>query len=315
MAIIETYDLVKRYKNGKQALNGFNMSVAEGEIFSLLGPNGAGKSTLINILTTYLKPTSGKILIQGMDLNCHADEVRCIIACVAQQLSIDTHLSLTDNMLFQSQLYKIPKQAAIKRMNELINAFDLAPFKEYAVSSYSGGVKRRLDVALNMMSNPKILFLDEPTVGMDVCSRRQMWQMMRKIRDEFKTTIFLTTHYLEEAENLSDTICIMKEGKALIQDSPQALRAVIHQEYLQIQFDTKQTANKYLNPFRQCFANQHAMLNDAAVMLHTQNSHFDMEKALSLILTQKIPCLGIQIVQPSLEDVFVRLTAEQEAGK
>ena len=92
-------------------------------------------------------------------------------------------------MLFQSQLYKIPKQAAIKRMNELINAFDLAPFKEYAVSSYSGGVKRRLDVALNMMSNPKILFLDEPTVGMDVCSRRQMWQMMRKIRDEFKTTI------------------------------------------------------------------------------------------------------------------------------
>ncbi len=107
----------------------------------------------------------------------------------------------------------------------------------------------------------------------------------------------------------------MKEGKALIQKSPQALRAIIHQEYLQIQFNTKQAANKYLTPFRQCFANQHVVLNDAAVMLHTKNSHFDMEKAIGLILTQKIPCQGIQIVQPSLEDVFVRLTAEQETGK
>ena len=176
------------------------MSVKRGEIFSLLGQNGAGKSTLIKVLTTYLHPTSGKIFMFGKDIDHEAAEIRSEIGCVAQKTSIDTHLSLTENMHFQGKLYKIPKQDAKKRMEKLIDCFGLENYLQYPVASYSGGIKRRLDIALNLMSNPKALFLDEPTVGMDIQSRMAMWDMVRKIRTDFGTTIFLTTHYLEEAD-------------------------------------------------------------------------------------------------------------------
>lgn len=201
MHAIQVDHVVKRYKNGVQALNGLSLSVKEGEIFSLLGQNGAGKSTLIRILTTYLCPTAGEIEMMGKDIKKDAAVIRSQIACVAQQTSIDTYLSLEENMMFQSRLYKIPKAEARQRMERLISDFGLSQYRKYPVSSYSGGVKRRLDIALNMMVNPKILFLDEPTVGMDIQSRIAMWDMMKKIRDGFGTTIFLTTHYLEEADS------------------------------------------------------------------------------------------------------------------
>ncbi len=214
---IETENIIKRYKNGVQALSGVFLSVKAGEIFSLLGENGAGKSTLIRILTTYLRPTSGEVTVFGKNIYTEAAWIRSQIACVAQQTSIDTQLSLEENMLFQSRLYKIPKADAVKQMEKLIYGFGLERYRKYPVASYSGGVKRRLDIALNMMSKPRILFLDEPTVGMDAGSRNLMWEMMKQIRDEFKITIFLTTHYLEEAERLSNHICIMKDGKTVKQ--------------------------------------------------------------------------------------------------
>lgn len=210
----------KQYKNGVQALSGLSLTVKRGEIFTLLGQNGAGKSTLIRILTTFLKPGSGKVSVLGLDLNRDADRIRAKIACVSQQTSIDMHLSLRENMMFQSRLYRIPKAAAKKRMDMLIDAFDLTQYLKYPVSSYSGGIKRRLDIALNLMSEPEILFLDEPTVGMDIQSRMAMWKMMEKIREEFGTTVFLTTHYLEEADSLSDTVCIMKEEKKWPREPP-----------------------------------------------------------------------------------------------
>ena len=213
MYAIQAQKVTKRYRNGAQALENFSVQVREGEIFTLLGPNGAGKSTLIRILTTYLKPDSGEVRMLGKELCRDAASIRQDIACVAQQTSIDTYLSLEENMLFQSRLYRIPKAEAKHRMEKLICDFDLHSFRKYPVASYSGGIRRRLDIALNLMSNPMILFLDEPTVGMDIQSRMAMWDMVRKIRDDFGTTIFLTTHYLEEADNLSNTVCIMKEGR------------------------------------------------------------------------------------------------------
>ncbi|MFT3982901.1 MAG: ATP-binding cassette domain-containing protein [Lachnospiraceae bacterium] len=232
MNAIYVKDLVKRYKNGVQALDGLTLTVKEGEIFSLLGPNGAGKSTLIHVLTTYLRPTSGFVTMFGKDISREAAEIRSKISCVAQRTSIDTYLSLTENMTFQSKLYQVPRAEAAKRMEMLISCFGLEDYLKYPVSCYSGGVKRRLDIALSLISNPKVLFLDEPTVGMDIGSRRAMWDMVKKIRTDFGTTIFLTTHYLEEADELSDTICIMKNGKEVIQDSPNALREYLRQDTL-----------------------------------------------------------------------------------
>lgn len=310
MYAIQGENIDKRYRNGVQALNHFNLSVKTGEIFSLLGQNGAGKSTLIRILTTYLKPTSGTITMLGKDIIKDAASIRSEIACVAQQTSIDTYLSLEENMIFQSQLYRIPKIEAKKRMEVLISDFGLKQYIRYPVSSYSGGVKRRLDIALNMMSKPKVLFLDEPTVGMDIQSRMAMWKMMRKIRDDFGTTIFLTTHYLEEADSLSDTICIMKDGKEVIQGTPLELRTYTRQDTLQIKFITHAEAKKYVTSIEEyCFLKEVRLQNDT-IIISTKDSRAELEKVNRFLIERNIPYNGIQIAQPTLEDVFLRLTTK-----
>lgn len=312
MYAIQIKNVVKEYKNGVQALSGLNLTVKQGELFSLLGQNGAGKSTLIRILTTYLKPTSGHIMMFGKDIEKEATTIRTEIACVSQQTSIDTYLSLEENMIFQSRLYKIPKSEAFDRMEKLIVAFGLEQYRKYPVSSYSGGVKRRLDIALNMMAKPKLLFLDEPTVGMDIQSRRLMWEMINKIRTDFGTTVFLTTHYLEEADNLSDTICIMKDGKEVIQGTPLELRTYLRQDTLQIYFPNISVLKQYFPQLQKHFYEQEIYVRNAVLVIHTHDSKNDMEKAVCFLLQKSIPFTGIEITQPTLEDVFLRLTSKSE---
>lgn len=310
MAAIRVENLTKKYKNGVQALDGLTLTVKEGEIFSLLGQNGAGKSTLINVLTTYLRPTSGSVIMFGKDAFREAAAIRSRIACVAQRTSIDTHLSLAENMMFQSKLYKVAKAEAQKRMEALIACFGLERYLKYPVSSYSGGVRRRLDIALNMMSNPKVLFLDEPTVGMDIGSRMAMWDMMKKIRDDFGTTIFLTTHYLEEADRLSDTICIMKNGKEVIQGTPHALREYLRQDMLKISFASKEEAKSCFDALKSVVALKETDLRHDKITTGSKNGRGDLEKANRWLLDHSVPFLGIEIMQPALEDVFIRLTGE-----
>lgn len=308
MYAIETENIIKQYKNGVQALSGLSLSVKAGEIFSLLGENGAGKSTLIRILTTYIRPTSGKATMLGRNIYTDAAWIRSQIACVAQQTSIDTHLSLEENMLFQSRLYKIPKTEAKKRMEKLITDFGLERYRKYPVSSYSGGVKRRLDIALNMMSNPKILFLDEPTVGMDIQSRICMWKMMKQIRSDFETTIFLTTHYLEEADSLSNNICIMKDGKAVKQGTPTELRSLLRENTIRVQLDAKE----YMGILKRFFQQEKMIVHNSTIIIHSPNAQSDMERVISFLAEHHIPFQGIEIAQPTLEDVFLRLTQSRQ---
>lgn len=314
MTAIYVKDLIKKYNNGVVALNGISLNVKEGEIFSLLGPNGAGKSTLIHVLTTYLRPTSGCVTMFGKDIAFQAAEIRPAISCVAQRTSIDSHLSLTENMLFQGKLYKVPKIEANMRMEKLISCFGLEPYLKYPVSSYSGGVKRRLDIALNLMSNPKVLFLDEPTVGMDIHSRMAMWDMVKKIRDDFSTTIFLTTHYLKEADELSDTICIMKNGKEIIQGAPNALREYLRQDMLKISFSESKEAKNCFEYLEKTMSLKKSNLCHNKIITSLKNGRSDLEKTTNLLLEHNIPFLGIEMIQPSLEDVFITLTSENEKG-
>jgi len=314
MYAIQAENVTKQYKNGLKALSGFNLSVQMGEIFSLLGQNGAGKSTLIHILTTYLRPTSGQITVLGKDIYRESAEIRLQIACVAQQISIDTHLSLEENMMFQGRLYKISKMDAKKRMEKLIADFGLNQYRKYPVSSYSGGVKRRLDIALNMMSNPKILFLDEPTVGMDIPSRMSMWDMMKKIRDDFGTTIFLTTHYLEEADYLSNHVCIMKDGKEIIQGTPIELRSLLRQDTVQVKFPVHTDAEKYYGLLREQLSSKEMFIRNSAIVINSHKPQIDMESITAILLKRHIPFQGIEIAQPTLEDVFLRLTQGETEG-
>lgn len=315
MHAIKVSNLIKRYKNGVQVLNGLNLTVEHGEVFALLGQNGAGKSTLINILTTYLRPTSGNVIVFEKNLNQEAAFIRSQIACAAQRISIDTHLSLTENMMFQSRLYKVPRAEAQQRMENLIACFGLERYRKYPVSSYSGGIARRLDIALNMMSNPKILFLDEPTTGMDIQSRMAMWNMLEQIKEEFGTTVCLTTHYLEEADRLSDTVCIIKDGQDIIQDTPYALRSYLKQDTLKISFQTRLTAKDVFEQLKQSFPRQPYILQDNSISINS-GSRKDLVLLNRWLLAQDICFTGIEILQPSMDDVFIRLTGvlEQEGA-
>ncbi|MHB8986841.1 MAG: ABC transporter ATP-binding protein [Eubacteriales bacterium] len=311
MLAIEVNKLVKQYKNGVRALDDLSLRVNNGEIFSLLGPNGAGKSSLINILTTYLAPTSGAVTMLEKDISKEPAFIRSRIACVAQHISIDMHLSLEENMMFQGRLYKVDSATAKERMKNLIECFGLEQYLKYPVFSCSGGVKRRLDIAMNMMSHPKILFLDEPTVGMDIQSRMAMWGMMKKIRNDFGTTIFLTTHYLEEADQLSDTICIMKNGHEIVQAAPHDLRQYIRQDVLRIGFDNIEQAKVCASRLKTAVRMKSIEVRDTSIFANTNESRKDFIAVNQWLLEQKIDFVAIEIIQPGLEDVFLNLT---EAG-
>lgn len=308
MYAIEITDLVKKYKNGVKAINGLSLTVNPGEIFSLLGPNGAGKSSLINILTTFYKPTSGNVKVLGKDLYKNPDYIRNNIACVSQKISVDNHLSLMENMMFQSRIYRVPKNLAKERIDSLIKIFDLYKYIDYPVSSYSGGVKRRLDIAMNLVSSPQILFLDEPTVGMDVQSRKSMWEMLVKTCKDHKTTIFLTTHYLEEADALSDNICIVKNGKELIQDTPKNLRSYIQQNMLKITFSNDSEAERYKPQLQNMNCVQFATLKKNSITLSVNDNTSAFKAINKFLLETSALFTKIEIIEPSLEDVFLSLT-------
>lgn len=315
MLAVEIDNLVKEYKNGVKALNGLSFNVNSGEIFSLLGPNGAGKSSLINILTTFYKPTSGNVTMFGKDLVDNPSWIRTQIACVAQQCSIDEHLSLMENMVFQSKMYKVEPQIAKQRIDSLIDKFDLSSYLKYPTSSYSGGVKRRLDIAMNMVSSPKILFLDEPTVGMDVDSRKSMWDMLLKIRYEYGTTIFLTTHYLEEAEQLSDNICIMKNGKDLAQGTPSSLRSYIRQNIIRITFHNTEDIKKYNDAIKGTGLVKFMNVRENSIFISVNDSRTAFTLINKWLLEHDIEFDAIEIVEPSLEDVFLALTSSKKSLK
>ncbi len=262
-------------------------------------------------MTTRLRPSSGKIAVLGRDILRGAAEIRFEIACAAQRTSIETYLSAEENMMFQSRLYKVPKNEAKERMERLLEEFGLTQYRKYPVSTYSGGVRRRLDIAINMISNPKILFLDEPTVGMDIDSRIAMWNMMKKIRGDFRTTIFLTTHYLEEADNLSDKVCIMKDGKEIIQGTPLELRSLFRQDTVRVNFNSSSDADKYFLLLREKLPSREIFVRNSSVVVNSGESSMDIENVTSVLLNQHIPFRGIETARHTLEDVFLTLTHKE----
>ena len=310
MKIIEIEHLVKEYKNGVRALDVFNLTVNKGEIFSLLGINGAEKSSLINILTTYYEPTSGKVTLMGHDLTQSPSYVRSKIACVAQGISIDTHLSLMENFKFQSRLYQINKKKAKEKIDFLIDSFGLKPYLKYKTSSYSGGIKRRLDIAMNLVSSPEILFLDEPTVGMDVESRKAMWHMLLKIRKLLGTTIFLTTHYLEEAEKLSNRIYIMKDGKNKICGSNESLKSYLNQNLIRLVLSTEKDAQVCKISLENMEGVKAVFLENNALLIRVNQLNEDFDLINCWLLEKGIVFDGIEKVTASLEDVFLATTSE-----
>ncbi|MBD2615250.1 ATP-binding cassette domain-containing protein [Nostoc punctiforme FACHB-252] len=222
--ILETEGLTRRF--GKfTAVNDLNISVEQGEIFGLLGPNGAGKSTVIKMLTTLLPISEGTAILAGYDVTRQSDPVRRAIGYVPQALSADGSLTGYENLLIFAKLYEIPKKGRDGRIWEILEYMGLQDAAKRLVRTYSGGMIRKLEIAQSILHQPQILFLDEPTVGLDPIARTQVWELVQQLCTDYRTTIFLTTHFLEEADNLCDRVVIMQQGEVVTTGAPSDLKA------------------------------------------------------------------------------------------
>ncbi|WP_427160640.1 ATP-binding cassette domain-containing protein [Aliinostoc sp. HNIBRCY26] len=224
--ILATQELTRRFAQFT-AVDTLNISVTSGEVFGLLGPNGAGKSTVIKMLTTLLPPSAGRATLAGYDVSQQPNEVRRVIGYVPQALSADGSLTAYENLLIFAKLYDIPAQRRRQRIHEVLEFMDLQEAAHRLVRNYSGGMIRKLEIAQAILHRPPILFLDEPTVGLDPVARTQVWELVEQLRTDYGTTIFLTTHFLEEADSLCHRVVIMNRGKEIVTGSPTELKAAI----------------------------------------------------------------------------------------
>jgi ABC-2 type transport system ATP-binding protein len=233
--IIEIKNLTKKFK-GFTAVDGISFNVKQGEIFAFLGPNGAGKTTTIKMLTTLVKPTSGKIIINGFDPSKNSDDVRASFGIVFQDPSLDDDLTAYENLDMHGMLYKVKAKNRKERIKILLEFVELWDRRNDMVKHFSGGMKRRLEIARGFLHHPKVLFLDEPTIGLDPQTRNHIWSYLRKMNKEEGATVFLTTHYMEEADKVSDKIAIIDHGKIVAQGTSEELKKQTNTNSLEVAF-------------------------------------------------------------------------------
>jgi ABC-2 type transport system ATP-binding protein len=303
--VIEVRDLVKRYrKSEKNAVDGVSFDVESGEFFALLGPNGAGKTTTISILTTTLRPTSGSVLIDGRDALADPAGVRSRVGIIFQKPSLDLNLSGEENVRFHVLLYglypyrplfRLMPRAYREQVGELAAVLGLEKEIFKPVKTLSGGMKRKLEIIRGLMHRPRVLFLDEPTAGLDAASRRNLWDYLRGVRANYETTIFLTTHYLEEAEE-ADRICILDQGRIVSLGTPAEIKSHLLEEYLILDAEDRGTLRGELQALGLDFS-EHGQFQ---VLLNGRSAQ-DVIRALATPLTT------LKTHSPSLEDAYLKI--------
>ncbi|HMK45364.1 MAG TPA: ATP-binding cassette domain-containing protein [Methanocella sp.] len=312
--IIETSDLVKRFGN-LTAVDRINLRVEKGEIFGLLGPNGAGKSTTISMLCTILRPTSGTATVNGFDIVRQAARVRKSIGIVFQDPSIDDKLTGRENMEMHADLYDVPRDVMRSRINEVLQLVELNDRASDMVSTYSGGMRRRLEIARSLIHYPGVLFLDEPTIGLDPQSRDHIWNYIRELKKQEDISIILTTHYMDEADRLCDRIAIIDKSRIVALDSPHNLKEQLEGETIVI--------NSKDNDL---FASKLAMAGladkistvDEGLNLSVKNAHTVLPRVVEVAAANGIYIESISLREPDLDDVFMHYTGRnirQSSGK
>jgi ABC-2 type transport system ATP-binding protein len=307
---IETKSLTKSFGD-LVAVNDISFSVEKGEIFGFLGPNGAGKSTTMMIFTTLLKPTSGQALVAGFDVMKNAKHVRENIGFVQQETTVDEYLTGRENLLLQARLNHIPKNEINHRIDEVLDLIELTDKQDQAVVTYSGGMRKRLDIAGGLLHHPKVLFLDEPTVGLDIQTRRKIWEYIKKIHTEFEMTIFLTTHYMEEADNLCDRIGIMDHGKIQVIDSPQNMKNDLGNEIISLLIDESNNRDSFLSELKKIEFIKKINEDNLKLTLFVSNGTEVIPKIFQISSQLEIKITSISLTQPTLDDVFISYTGHE----
>ena len=310
MALIKVEQLTKKFDD-LIAVDAIDFSIARGEIFGFLGPNGAGKTTTLSILSTLLKPTSGKAYVNGFDVEHQKSEVRRSIGVVFQDPTLDEELTARENMDIHGRLYGMKQRR--EKIDELLKLVELENRKNQLVKQFSGGMKRRLEIARGLMHEPRILFLDEPTLGLDPQTRNHLWDYIRDLNQKRGVTIILTTHYMDEAEKLSDRIAIIDHGKIIALDTPGALKEQIGGSMIRIESTETQRVVQKLGRLP-WLLNMNA--HNGFVNVQVQNAEKRIAEVIKTLNDVKIESVALQI--PSLEDVFLSYTGrtirEQEAS-
>ncbi len=308
MHSIETSSLTKIYNSDTVAVDNISFAVEEGEIFGFLGPNGAGKSTTMMILTTLLKPTSGQAFVAGFDVSIQQKKVREKIGYVQQDITIDEYLSGRENLILQARLNHIPRDIMNSRIDELLELVELKEKQHDSAITYSGGMRKRLEIAGGLLHRPQILFLDEPTVGLDIQTRQKIWEYIKRIHQEYKMTIFLTTHYMEEADRLCDRIGIIDYGKIQAIDAPWALKNTLGAGVITLSIDTHQLKSQLLSEIRQIEFVKEVNENNDKITVYSSKGAEVAPMIFSLSSKMGITIRSISITQPTLDDVFLSYT-------
>ncbi len=306
---VETRSLSKSFGT-ITAVNDISFAVESGEIFGFLGPNGAGKSTTIMILTTLLKPTSGKALVSGFDVVTQPKQVRQSIGYVQQESTVDEYLTGRENLLLQARLNHIPKDQINKRIDDILELIELSDKQNDPVVTYSGGMRKRLDIAGGLLHRPKVLFLDEPTVGLDIQTRRKIWEYIKKIHKEFEMTIFLTTHYMEEADQLCDRIGIIDNGKIQVIDSPENMKNAMGNEVISLTFENG-NSDDFLSQLHQIDLIKKINNDNNKLTIFASKGTEVIPKIFQISSELQIKIISISLTQPTLDDVFISYTGRE----
>jgi ABC-2 type transport system ATP-binding protein len=313
---VEAHDLIKTYPGGVTALDGMSVTVAAGTVFGLLGPNGAGKSTTVKILTTLARPDSGTASVAGHDARRHPDRVRRAIGVVAQRSGADPVATGRENLLLQGRLYGLRGAGLTHRADDLLERFGLAGSGGRLVKTYSGGMQRRLDIALGLMHRPQVLFLDEPTTGLDPESRTAMWEEIGRLAGDEGLTILLTTHYLEEADRLAERIAIVDRGRVVAQGTPDELKGELHGDavHMELHETPGPVDAQLLRAALDAFAGVREVVFDGRrLSARADDGPAAVPNVLAVLEREGAQVVSVTVARPSLDDVYLRYAGRRFA--
>jgi ABC-2 type transport system ATP-binding protein len=318
VAVIEVEGLEKTYPKGVRALDGVSFEVEEGEVFGLLGPNGAGKSTTVKILVTLSRQDAGRAAVAGHDVLREPGAVRGAIGYVPQSSGVDVHATGRENLMLQGKVQRVPQGQLPARVDELLDTFGIAEFADRIVRTYSGGMKRRLDVAMGLVHRPRVLFLDEPTTGLDPEARAAMWGELERLAARESLTILLTTHYLEEADRLAGRVAIVSRGRVAVEGSPDALKRQLLGDAVTVELADGR-AEDAAAVVRALGAVEEAVVDGRHLRARVDRGAEAVPAILSALEAEAIAVASVTVSRPSLDDVYLHFTgrdfrAEDEAG-
>jgi ABC-2 type transport system ATP-binding protein len=309
MNAIEVDKLTKRFGD-LVAVDAISFTVPEGEIFGLLGPNGAGKTTLIRMLTTLTPPTSGTARVGGHDIRKDQDGVRHALGVIPQALTSDPELTATENMMVHAKLYGVPAEQRETLIRDLLVSVDLEKFQGMLVRNFSGGMRRRLEIARGLVHSPKILFLDEPTTGLDPVSRANVWEMIRRLRERSSLTILLTTHYMDEADKLCDRIAIVDHGKLAALDTPIRLKdSIPGTDVVEAEFEN--APSDWLDALRGLAHEESVSQREGVFHITSDNGPVTVAALMDLARAMNVTVKKVTVQSTSLDDVFLHFTGRQ----